>query len=188
MKAHKSDCGYTVTGHIHNCSCEAVPEEDLLTKNMEYASVIRALRANAREDAKRIEELERERDEARDVVKILCDEKPERPIYFQPDIDEWMERHALAVQECEKLRRELDAAIRERDEAREKIERQAERIRKLEGATNHAGGFPDFVAMANITSAAQAVVDRWELPSWKDAEPTAAVIYRLRDALQEDSK
>jgi len=29
---------------------------------------------------------------------------------------------------------------RERDEAREKIKRQAERIRKLEGATNHAGG------------------------------------------------
>ena len=29
---------------------------------------------------------------------------------------------------------------RERDKAREKIKRQAERIRKLEGATNHAGG------------------------------------------------
>jgi hypothetical protein len=29
---------------------------------------------------------------------------------------------------------------RERDEAREEVERQAERIRKLEGATNHAGG------------------------------------------------
>jgi hypothetical protein len=29
---------------------------------------------------------------------------------------------------------------RERDEAREKITRQAERIRELEGATNHAGG------------------------------------------------
>ncbi len=29
---------------------------------------------------------------------------------------------------------------RERDEAREKIKRQAERIRKLEGATNHARG------------------------------------------------
>lgn len=29
---------------------------------------------------------------------------------------------------------------RERDEAREKIRRQAERIRILEGATNHAGG------------------------------------------------
>ena len=31
--------------------------------------------------------------------------------------------------------------------------------------------------------AAQAVVDRWETPTWKDAEPTAAVIYRLRDIL-----
>jgi hypothetical protein len=34
-----------------------------------------------------------------------------------------------------------------------------------------------------IKSAAQAVVDRWETPLWKEAEPTAAVIYRLRDAL-----
>lgn len=31
-------------------------------------------------------------------------------------------------------------ALKERDEAREKIKRQAERIRELEGATNHAGG------------------------------------------------
>ncbi len=31
---------------------------------------------------------------------------------------------------------------RERDEARAKVERQAERIRKLEGATNHACGTP----------------------------------------------
>jgi len=29
---------------------------------------------------------------------------------------------------------------KERDEARDKITRQAERIRELEGATNHAGG------------------------------------------------
>ena len=33
------------------------------------------------------------------------------------------------------------------------------------------------------SEAAQAVVDRWETPLWKDAEPTAAVIYRLRDTL-----
>ena len=31
---------------------------------------------------------------------------------------------------------------RKRDEAREKIKRQGERIRELEGATNHAGGTP----------------------------------------------
>ncbi len=34
-----------------------------------------------------------------------------------------------------------------------------------------------------LASAAQAVIDRWETPLWKDAEPTGAVIYRLRDAL-----
>jgi hypothetical protein len=34
----------------------------------------------------------------------------------------------------------LDMIERERDEARKKIKRQAERIRELEGATNHAGG------------------------------------------------
>jgi N-glycosylase/DNA lyase len=56
----------------------------------------------------------------------------------------------------------LEKYIAERDEAREKLKR--------------------------ITFAAQAVVDRWEQPSWKDAEPTAAVIYRLRDALEEAAK
>jgi uncharacterized coiled-coil DUF342 family protein len=40
--------------------------DELLTKNMELAGVIRSLRANAREDAERIERLKRERDEARE--------------------------------------------------------------------------------------------------------------------------
>lgn len=40
-----------------------------------------------------------------------------------------------------------EEAIRERDEAREKIGRQAARISELEGATNHAGGTP--LTMAN---------------------------------------
>jgi hypothetical protein len=52
--------------------------------------------------------------------------------------------------------------VRERDEARE--------------------------ALARITEAAQAVVDRWEQPAWKDTEPTAAVIYRLRDALGREAE
>ena len=47
---------------------------------------------------------------------------------------------------------------RERDEAREKL-------RLLE-------------------QAALAVVRRWDQPSWKDVEPTAAVIYKLRNALE----
>jgi hypothetical protein len=37
--------------------------------------------------------------------------------------------------------------------------------------------------LQGLKSAAQAVVDRWETPLWKDAEPTAYVIYRLRNAL-----
>ena len=39
------------------------------------------------------------------------------------------------------------------------------------------------VQLATITAAALAVVQRWETPLWKDAEPTAAVIARLRDAI-----
>ena len=38
------------------------------------------------------------------------------------------------------LESELNNAISERDEARAKVKRQTERICKLEGATNHAGG------------------------------------------------
>lgn len=34
-----------------------------------------------------------------------------------------------------------------------------------------------------IRIAAQAVIDRWDSPKWKDAEPTADVIARLRDAI-----
>jgi hypothetical protein len=43
-------------------------------------------------------------------------------------------------------------------------------------------------ALACITEAAQAVVDRWEQPPWKDTEPTRAVIYRLRDALGREAE
>lgn len=35
-----------------------------------------------------------------------------------------------------------------------------------------------------IREAALAVVQRWDQPSWKDAEPTAAVINKLRNALE----
>ena len=37
---------------------------------------------------------------------------------------------------------------------------------------------------ATLREAARAVIDRWETPLWKDAEPTAKAIYRLRDALE----
>lgn len=34
-----------------------------------------------------------------------------------------------------------------------------------------------------LRAAAQAVIDRWNTPLWKDVEPTAAVIWRLRAAV-----
>ena len=38
--------------------------------------------------------------------------------------------------------------------------------------------------LANLIIAAQAIVDRWETPLWKDVEPTATFIYELRDAVK----
>jgi hypothetical protein len=37
--------------------------------------------------------------------------------------------------------------------------------------------------IARLREAAKAVVQRWETPLWKDVEPTAHVIYALRDEL-----
>ena len=48
-------------------------------------------------------------------------------------------------------------ACRERDEARAKIERQAERIRYLEGATNHACGTPLSIALRERDEAREAL-------------------------------
>jgi len=36
---------------------------------------------------------------------------------------------------------------------------------------------------AGLVEAAKAVIERWDTPAWKDVEPTAAVINRLRAAL-----
>lgn len=51
----------------------------------------------------------------------------------------------------------------ERDEAREKIKRQAERIRELEGATNHAGGMKKIESIKyHGTDETDAMVELWE--------------------------
>ena len=39
-----------------------------------------------------------------------------------------------------------------------------------------------------LIEAARAVVDRWDSPLWRDLEPTAVVINRLRNALAELSR
>jgi hypothetical protein len=55
---------------------------------------------------------------------------------------------AAAIHTChDQCQRPMCVLRRERDEAREKIKRQAERIRQLEGATNHAGGTPLSIAL-----------------------------------------
>jgi len=74
----------------------------------------------------------------------------------------------------------------QRDRAQSKIENQAERIKYLEGATNHATGTPLSKMREQrdrLAEAAQAVWDRWETPLWKDHPPTALVMNKLRDAL-----
>ena len=66
--------------------------------------------------------------------------------------------HVIALQRlCKKMESDRDMLIRQ-------LWKHAERLEEVE-------------------MAAQAVVDRWETPHWKDAEPTAAVIYKLRDIL-----
>jgi septal ring factor EnvC (AmiA/AmiB activator) len=80
-----------------------------------------------------------------------------------------------------------DIAIEQRDRAQSKIENQAERIKYLEGATNHAGGTPLRKMKEQrdmLAEVAQAVWDRWETPLWKDHPPTALVMNKLRDALE----
>jgi hypothetical protein len=37
---------------------------------------------------------------------------------------------------------------------------------------------------SQLLTAAQAVIDRWDTPNWKDVEPTAKVISELREVLR----
>ena len=37
---------------------------------------------------------------------------------------------------------------------------------------------------SQLLTAAQAVIDRWDTPNWKDVEPTAKVINELREVLR----
>ena len=37
---------------------------------------------------------------------------------------------------------------------------------------------------SQLLTAAQAVIDRWDTPNWKDVEPTAKVINELRKVLR----
>ena len=63
-----------------------------------------------------------------------------------------------AMEKAERYRFEANAFMMQRDEARKKVERQAERIRKLEGSTNHAGGTPLSVALSERDDALSQIV------------------------------
>ena len=70
----------------------------------------------------------------------------------------------------------FDKIERERDEARKLkqfLAADSERVDAYLGACIERDEARE--ALTRITEAAQAVVDRWEQPAWKDTEPTAAV-------------
>lgn len=165
---------------------------------MERAGAEQARRADEnREWALRAE---RERDEAR---KELNEIRAERDLARLSSMES-DKAHDRMVGELEKV-------YKERDEARAAIvgwenkwkcavEMAAQAEVERDGARNMVSGLSATVdrlhsawdeaqeALARITEAAQAVVDRWEQPAWKDAEPTAVVIYRLRDALGREAE
>ncbi len=79
----------------------------------------------------------------------------------------------------------LANALTERDDARKESEEQA-RLLGMSAEREESLRGKLFLAereLAKLKEAAKAVVNRWELPSWKDSEPTAVVIYKLRDTL-----
>ena len=99
--------------------------------------------------------------------------------------------------ELVELREILQAVIKtgkrlesERDEARADLEFRREIYETLAESASGILKERDEARgkLAGITEAASAVVERWEQPAWKDTEPTATVIYRLRDALGREVK
>jgi uncharacterized coiled-coil DUF342 family protein len=66
-------------------------------------------------------------------LKLVLEEVAKLAKTLKAERDEAIQRRMETILQCELLQEE-------RDEARAKVERQAERIRILEGATNHAGG------------------------------------------------
>ena len=76
------------------------------------------------------------------------------------------------------LRRNEDGSLaeiteNEQQQAADTLQSQAERIKELEAEAEQ------------LRTAAQAVIDRWDTPHWKDVPATAEYIGRLRAALKE---
>lgn len=153
-----------VMQHAENKIQRLTNERDEVRKDLEFRRELFKIQENYLEQAR----IERDETILRRLETICAADELQREL---SDLFKWVERRSQDgfidsqtteqnITRCyDALYDRLDDAIRERDEAREKLKR--------------------------ITFNAQAVVDRWEQPSWKDTEPTAAVIYRLRNALEE---
>jgi hypothetical protein len=109
------------------------------------------------------------------------DEAREERDKMQTELEMWRDgniMHQIHRDELEKTGRERDEARKESEEQARLIGMSAEREESLRGKL-----FMLERELAGLKEAAKAVVNRWELPSWKDSEPTAVVIYKLRDTL-----
>ena len=87
------------------------------------------------------------------------------------------------LQDVKDLSRKLE---RERDKLKQFLASDSERVDAYLGVRIQRDEARE--KLAKITRAAEAVIDRWEQPAWKDTEPTATVIYRLRDALGREAE
>lgn len=128
----------------------------------------------------------RERDEAiadRDIARLAAMDSDNAHDRMVGELEKVYKERDEATKECKILIEKLDGIKRLCD----KIEEKADWFRVKAG--QHLDERDEAQKKLNqLIEAATAVVDRWELPSWKDAEPTGAVIYRLRDALGREAE
>jgi len=104
--------------------------------------------------------------------------------------DEARELHRNALRAREATEREVDAMLErahkaelERDEAREKVEQQRKEIVRLNGSTSHAGGTPLKIALRERDEAREALEFRREL--YKVQEKCLEDARRERDEARE---
>ena len=127
--------------------------------------------------------LERERDEAREQYDNLATEHMLAVNKLAKERDEALMDRAngdmatMTVNHYERI-------LRERDEAIKKIQRQAERICQLEGATNHAGGTPLSLALRERDEA-RAERDILRLDAQREAEQHDRMVGELEKVYAE---
>lgn len=98
-------------------------------------------------------------------------------------LNEEMKWHHQTHKELVDTQCKLMDVTQERDEAKEKVKRQAERIRVLEGATNHATKTPLSVAISERNDALNQL-QGWE-NKWKVAIELAAIAENKCEELKE---